>query len=293
LVDEGTIFRWKSGAEASFGDVTIGRWVVVAVAVRSDASAEAIHARAVVILSDDSNLEQRTGHRVLGKVTEVNAEAGTFGLALEEGETVIVKTSAETRFRGVSSLADLKPGMWAGVIGVRQSQGSILARLVVARTASGTAQRYLGRVAKVDTDAGLLTLTTRDGEEITVALTAQTRFRGQVSSAAELQPGMWVGVMVIPSNEGTPPVARVVLARAPKGMAGTRYVGQVAAVAPDAGTLTVETRAGDTVTLSIDERTRFRGAVHSLADLEPGQRIAVVADEREGALVARLVVAHR
>ena len=68
--------------------------------------------------------------------------------------------------------------------------------------------RLLGRVDQVGDHS--LTLTTRNGQQVTVQVTNETRFRG-VSGLADLQPGQ--GVLVLAKDTGDGYQALLVAAR--------------------------------------------------------------------------------
>ncbi len=133
-------------------------------------------ARLVVILPEDFDPTQFEGAR--GKVVEVNPSASQFTLEKRDGQETVVTTDAETVFRGqATSLADIKEGMLAGVISKESEGDGLVARIVRAGNPIGI---NFGEISSVNTSAGTFTLKTqRSGQELTVEVDEQTRFRSR------------------------------------------------------------------------------------------------------------------
>lgn len=71
--------------------------------------------------------------RAQGTVSAVAVDAGKFRLTKPDGTVLTIFVDENTKFRGqVESLSDLKNGWRAGVVAVEQSDGKLLARLVMA-----------------------------------------------------------------------------------------------------------------------------------------------------------------
>ncbi len=133
-VDDDTRFRKAGGGEASFADITVGRWVAGAVKPPQAGEEGVLHARVVIILPEDFDPARwKNTHRYPGKVTAV----GTDSLTIEtrDGQTLTFAVTDQTRFRSrdgaMKSLADLKPDMPVMVI-AKDENGQLTALVVVA-----------------------------------------------------------------------------------------------------------------------------------------------------------------
>jgi len=75
----------------------------------------------------------RTGIRVRGEVTAVDAGAGKFRLETRDGETLTFFVSEKTRYLGqLGGLADLEVGWKAGVGAFENEDGQLQAVVVIA-----------------------------------------------------------------------------------------------------------------------------------------------------------------
>jgi len=113
-VDEDTHFRKAGGGEASFADITVGRWVTGAVKPPQEGEEGPFHARVVVILPDDFDPARWEGtDRYPGKVTAVGSD--NFTIRTRNGRSLTFTVTDQTRFRSrdgsVHGLDDLKPDM--------------------------------------------------------------------------------------------------------------------------------------------------------------------------------------
>lgn len=144
--------------------------------------------------------------RAGGEVLSVDEAAATFTLkARRSGEEITFLVNDETKFRSkdgkISGLADLKAGMVIVVIG-SQAEGAAnpTAHIVAAAEKEDLPKfdkRFMGKVVSVD--GKNLVIETRRGEQVTVQVTGDTKFRsrGQViDSLEDLQAGMAVVVGV-------------------------------------------------------------------------------------------------
>lgn len=153
--------------------------------------------------------------RSAGVVKAVNASAGTFTIhARRLGKDVTFSVNANTQFHSkdnqVKGLADLKDGMYVIVhSGQPSGNGDPVARrvAVVNRTkktgksgATGQSQidnHFLGKIEVVNGNS--LTIRTHKGQQISVQLTAETRYRSRgesLSGQKDLKAGMIVMVGV-------------------------------------------------------------------------------------------------
>ena len=132
-VDEDTRFRKAGGGEASFADITVGRWVAGAVKPPQEGEEGVLHARVVVILPEDFDPAQWKGvHRYPGKVTAVGSD--NFTIQTRDGQSLTFAVTDQTRFRSrdgaVKGLDDLKTDMPVLVIARQDDSGQLTALAV-------------------------------------------------------------------------------------------------------------------------------------------------------------------
>jgi len=154
--------------------------------------------------------------------------------------------------------------------------GLVLINVAQAQTEPGYqrgGQRRIGQVSEVGDD--WFAIGTRAANETRLKVTEETHFRTQdwqMSTLADLEAGQWVAV-VASSNSANEEVQLT------------------------AGTLTMQTRQGDHIVITIGEGTRFRspgGEIEDISDLEPEMLVLVVAkDLGEGELLADIVAAAK
>jgi len=184
-VDTGTQFYDPAGNLVSFDDLAVDGWVLWTGRPAEDD--EWIAGR-VLILPEDFDPDQ-VDQRLRGVVTSL----GESSIELETGRgemvSVMVDSGAIFMGRAVQGLEDIEIGMriWGGA-----SQASDGVLVAVTLHARPVVVRYLGKVSSVDADAGLLLLHTRRGEDVTVQIGSETRFRsrgGQVQGLDDVKPG--------------------------------------------------------------------------------------------------------
>ncbi len=230
-----------------------------------------------------------------GEIRAVDLAGSTFDLWLPNDETVTIAVNDQTRFNGqVRSLADLEPGMQAGVVARFQPDGPPLALLVVVPPVRPKLTRYAGEISAVDLEDSLLTLETRHAGAITFAVLDSTRFFGEANSLRDLEIGAPALVVAYTDEDGRL-VAGAVGVRAKQQV--KRFAGEITSVQVEAGNFEMQTLKGEAVTLGVDAETQFRGAdqdIAGLGDLQPGMRAvvgAILLDD--GTLLARAVVVGR
>ncbi len=215
-VDDDTRFRKAGGGEASFADITVGRWVAGAVKPPQEGEEGVLHARLVVILPEDFDPARlKNIHRYPGKVTAVDSDSLT--IETRDGQSLTFTVTDKTRFRSrdgaVKSLDDLKPDMFVLVI-AKDDNGQRIALAVFAGKPERRGERHTGKVTAVGSDS--LTIETRDGQSLTFAVTDQTRFRsrdGAVKSLDDLKPDTFV--LVIAKDDDGQRIALAVFAGRP------------------------------------------------------------------------------
>lgn len=185
-VDGGTRYL---GQVSGLADLQVGMGVLVGAMRQEDGAwlAIAVGARQPVM-------------RFGGEIVQVDRAAGRFNLTLRGGETATFIVDDATRFRSpdgsIQSLADLQPGMLALVRAQENAEGVYRAAAVGAATRDQLPRfdlRTGGKVTEVGLDS--FTIQTRGGEQLTLQVTAETRFRsrgGFVQSLGDLKPGMLV-----------------------------------------------------------------------------------------------------
>jgi hypothetical protein len=157
--------------------------------------------------------------------------------------------------------------------------------------------RVAGTITAVDPSAGTFGLQSRAGESYTFYVTSETRFKsrdGSINSLADLQPEMLAIVVAIRNDAGLLQALGVGATTPQPRPELTRHLGTVTAVSPQAGTLTIETRSGESLTFQTSERTRYRskdGSIQGLGDIEVDMLALVVAAEVDGGLPLAVVIA--
>lgn len=143
-----------------------------------------------------------------------------------------------------------------------------------------------------------------NGEVHTIQVTDETAFRarsgeGTIDTQAsfeDLELEDWVGVLN-PPDTGEGLAARLVVILPedfdPANLKGVRAIGEVTQVNNGQGTFEILSRGGDSLSLSVDENTRYDGLLAGFDDLEKGMNVAVLARAQEdGTLLAKLVGAR-
>jgi hypothetical protein len=185
-VDGGTRYLGQVGG---LGDLQVGMGVLVGALRQEDGTwlAIAVGARQPVM-------------RFGGEIVQVDLAAGTFNLALRGGETATFIVDDATRFRSpdgsIQNLGDLQPGMLA-LVRAQENADSAYQALAVGAATKEQLPRFDLRTGGKLTEVGLdsFTIQTRNGEQLTIQVTAETRFRsrgGFVQSLEDLKPGMLV-----------------------------------------------------------------------------------------------------
>ncbi len=285
LTDENTRYRLLAAkeAEAGLADVEVGGHVAV---WGKKAGQGVLYARLIAVMPDNAA-------RLYGTVEAVLDQ--TLTLLTGEGERVTVLTDDETRFfvPGVqeAGLADVEVGARAGVAGLRDEAGDLLARAVRV-TVGGKRALVRGRVTAVEADR--FSLETARGE-LMVQVDEETQYRfpgvkepglGDVEAGAHLAVG---GTL----NEDGSLQARLVGALPERAQRG-RVMGVLKSI--EGATLTLILKGGREISLGTDENTRFLVpglAEASLDDLQVGDSVAAqgIKPEDEGELPYAEVVA--
>jgi hypothetical protein len=195
LVNDQTRYRVIGAGQATFDDLVVGRWV--AGYGRKDANGQPL-ARLMVMLAQDFDPGKLPDRRVAGLVKDVNSAAGSLTIETRLGADEVVAVDQNTRYRGeVQSLSDVETGM-AVLAAVRELEdGSLLATNLIARS---PVRRLAGKIVAIDADVQNLTVHTRSGEDVVIALDAATGFRSLFAQAKNLDQ-LKLGDVVIVSLE--------------------------------------------------------------------------------------------
>ena len=162
-------------------------------------------------------------------------------------------------------------------------------------------QRMLiGKVLEIEADQ--FTAEGLNGEVHTILVTDETLFHmrgeergeGEEASFSDLAAGMFVGVYNRKDDSGEVSARLVVLLPEdfdPANVRGRRIFGEVNMVTAGGGFFKLDTRSGETLTITVDENTRYAGGLESLGDLEKGLKVGVLVQKLEDeSLLAKAVL---
>ncbi len=134
------------------------------------------------------------------------------------------------------------------------------------------------------------TLLTRNENEITVQVDADTRYFGDLKSFSDIEVGMTVAVMGL--RQGDETAVAIAVGSGDEFPLGQRAGGEVTAVS--ANSVTIEKRDGDSLTFAVDSDTVFLSRdedVDGISDIEVGDRIGVHYEETsDGSLIAKTIM---
>ncbi|MBW8009844.1 MAG: hypothetical protein FVQ83_01200 [Chloroflexi bacterium] len=307
-IDEDTRYRSRSGEFTGFDDLELD--MVVIVFAKEEESG--LLAKVVVAL-DQAILD---AERAAGRVVSIGTNS--FTMQTRAGETLTLQVDDQTRFisrgRTVNGLEDLEEGMRVGVLYTIQEDGSLLAKAVLAgRQNAGERpegqrpdgegsqgprdlERFGGKVTDINSTARSFTIQKRGGDSVTFDIDEDTRYRsrsGEFTGFDDLELDMVVIVFAKEEESGL--LAKVVVALDQAILDAERAAGRVVSIGTNS--FTMQTRAGETLTLQVDDQTRFisRGrTVNGLEDLEEGMRVGVLYTiQEDGSLLAKAVLAGR
>lgn len=159
----------------------------------------------------------------------------------------------------------------------------------------------IGKVMAIG--ASDFTVEALNGEQRRIVITDETQFRvrdGEETSEAafsDLEIGQYVGILNRKNEDGEL-IARLVVLLPddfdPADIKAKRAVGEVTMSTEGGGFFKMETREGEKLTINVDENTRYTGSLSSLADLEKGTKVGILALEQEdGSLLAKAVGAQK
>lgn len=157
----------------------------------------------------------------------------------------------------------------------------------------------IGQVVQIGTNS--FEVESPNGQTHQVEVIPETIFRsrqdGQEGEASfsDLEIGIWVAVFmqkIDPEDQSARLVVLLPDDFDPSNLRIKRFLGEVDKLNPGQETFEILTRNGDTITLQVDERTRFGGGIDSFDDLEKEMVVAVAAVRQEDqTLLAKIVAA--
>ena len=239
---------------------------------------------------EDENTAQGR-RRGLGQIIALGE--GQFTVQLRSSEEKVILVDENTRYfkadGSSGSFADLQVGLW--VAGrVAPSGEDLLARVVVLLPAGFDPDLknagFRGEVTALGENS--FSLHTLRGADLTIAVDSHTAYAGEVHSFSDLQVGMKAGVGAQKLEDGS--LLALAVAVRPDLI---RHAGEITTVDPAAGTFSLKTRQGESLTFQTDGSTQYFGQVGSLADLQSGMLAVVGAKQLEdGSYLAERVIAH-
>ena len=300
FVDAETEYKYPDGTPGSFADLKLRMWVAGS---GGPNDAGDIVADVIILTPDDFSPDDVRGRLVRGQVIAVSTTEQTFTLNTADNHVVRIVTTSETNFYGdLSSFEDIKLGIGV-VVNIQSSDidPSTSESLVAAGVTSATderpsGKRFAGEISAVNLHTSTFTLVTRNGEQHTFLVDAETQFHsrdGELLSLAEVEVGMGAVVGAELLDDGTL-LAKAVAVGEVDLLNAERARGEVTNV--DDVTFTITTRDGTELTFSITDGTRFisRDAeFNGLEDIDIGMMLVVAYENTPDAatLTALAVVA--
>ena len=200
VTDEQTRFRIKDVENPTLADLKVGDYILAR--CRPDAEGNLL-ARVVAVVPPERL--QRLALR--GEVLAV--EGNTLAVKTPRRGEVSVSTDENTRFRvpGVENptIADVEVGNMVLAAGQRSEQDGTFTARAVAVVPRRPLRRNLLRGQVTAVGDGQLTLARPDGPEVTVLITADTRFRipgVEEPGLDDIEPGDRIGVFGQPDESG-------------------------------------------------------------------------------------------
>jgi hypothetical protein len=298
LVSDRTRFRSREEqSEASYSDLSVGRWVAVGGAM-DDGEITAIM---VVLLPEDFEPGNIPVQKTAGEVAQIILGQDTFSITTRDGEEFSFLVNDNTQFRNeLESLQDLEKGMRVLVLAVEQEDGSLLARVVakaenLRRTDSQKAAGLLDEF-----DGNSLTIQLRGGATQSFTVTGETAFRspdGSAESLSDLETGHILAVVYQGEADGSL-TALIVIAGGEDLNQAIRNLERAFGEVQSAGGshLTIQTREGETLKFQVDETTRIASPSGTLElnEIKNGMRVLVLSTVGDdGDLIARGVLVRQ
>jgi Domain of unknown function (DUF5666) len=187
--NDSTLIRF-GGMVLTLSDVAAGMRVHVKASPNADGTYLATE---IIVQGNGSDAETE----ISGTIASIDSTTSSFTLQQADGTVVTVATDSSTIFRighVAGTFANLAIGDVVEVSGLMQSDGSILARLVMAQPPKTQDVQIDGTVAAIDASASTFVVTTFTGD-VTVATDASTRWHGHhIGGLSDLNVGDQVEV---------------------------------------------------------------------------------------------------
>jgi hypothetical protein len=240
--------------------------------------------------------------RVVGEITGVDKQSSMFSLRSSGGEAYRFEVDRFTQFRSpngtVRDLNDLDIGMHALVVGLKQENGTLLARLVAAGEVDKEREiiRSKGEIIDVDVIAETFSLRRPDGTVLTFQIGERTKYRsrdGSIKGLEDLKPGMFALVVGVKLEDGSVLALLVAAGEMKDKPVIKQFRGEIAGVVPGQGTFSLLGLDGEMRTFETIDRTVFRsrdGEIKDIHDLKKGMKAMVGAVEKEDGTLIALVV---
>lgn len=225
--------------------------------------------------------------RVLGEITAVNLDESTFAIHTRQGEDLRFLVIERTKYRSpdgsIDGLSDLEAGMKALVVGTRHPEHGLVALMVAAGEPGDLPEtfRLKGKVDGVDIRTSTFSVLAESGESQRFKVVDRTQFRsrdGAVKGLQDLEIGMPVLVVAAKQDDGLP-IALIVISGSP-GTQPKRFdvLGEIINVIPGQNKFDMQTRSGESLTIMVSDRTKFRsrdGSIEDIHDLKAGMHALV------------------
>jgi len=152
----------------------------------------------------------------LGEITSIGADQFTM-LTRSELEVTVMVDEDTNYFGDLESFTDLEVGMQIGAAGMREGEGTFLAKAIFAGDRLEDIRRAGGEVTDVGNSS--LTIENREGETLTFEVDENTRFKsrdGEVEGLSDIEEGDHVALLYLVADNGDL-VAKVIGVGGPKG----------------------------------------------------------------------------
>lgn len=225
--------------------------------------------------------------RVVGEITGVNVDENTFVLNTRQGEDLRFLVIERTKYRSpdgsIHGLEDLSPGMKALVVGIRHPERGLVAMTVAAGEPDNLPDtfRVSGKVNGVDLQKSMFSLLTDSGDTQRFKVIDRTRFKsrdGSVKGIHDLEIGLPTTVMAVKAEEGLPIAVLVVAGTQQNEPKRFEMLGEITNVVPGQDKFDLLNRAGETISITVSDRTMFRsrdGSIQDIHDLKAGMHAMV------------------
>ncbi len=241
--------------------------------------------------------------RVVGEITGVNLDENTFVMNTRQGEDLRFLVVERTKYRSpdgsIHGLEDLSPGMKALVVAIRHPERGLVALTVAAGDPDNLPEtfRVSGKVNGVDLLTSTFSLLTDSGDTQRFKVIDRTRFKsrdGSVKGIQDLEIGLPITVIAIKTEEGLPIAVLVVAGTQQNELKRFEILGEITNVVPGQDKFDLLNRAGEAISITVSDRTRFRsrdGSIQDIHDLKAGMQAFVAGVVSEDGFHHALLVA--